>query len=365
MSGHQFVFPPPPPPPPPPPQSTPNHTKQGQPPTVQGVGYHGRGNRGDRPFRGRGRGNDRGGFRGGHDGDVGRSASQRNEGHFSFGYSPHGSGTAGGYPLPEYPPVQQPQYPANFESGYGHQTSHYPPAFAPPAPNRGYNDGPPKPLVFDGSWQNTNYTHKPPAYDVSYPHQELQNFNARPARPNHKVKPVVAGPPIHIAFQGDYKGVYQQAPFPAQAHPQPYQNQPNSYPPAIGLDSQSPFQQTPHATLFPNTRDPSNPSTGNRNRGQKRGHYDAFGRSRSSNPKTNAKSQVAPSVPSFGIPLPVKPPAPQETGRKSRKKKRRHNQLGLTPKTVEYESSEEEENDADEEAKLAAEAGIPGIESEQ
>jgi hypothetical protein len=69
------------------------------------------------------------------------------------------------------------------------------------------------------------------------------------------------------------------------------------------------------------------------------------------------KTQVAPSVPSFGIPLPVKPPAPVETGRK-RKKKRRHNQLGLTPKTVEHESSEEEGNDIDEEAKLAVAAGI-------
>lgn len=69
---------------------------------------------------------------------------------------------------------------------------------------------------------------------------------------------------------------------------------------------------------------------------------------------------MAPAVPSFGIPLPVKPPTPQETGRR-KKKKRRHNQLGLTPKTVEYESSEEEENDVDEEIKLAAAAGLPDL----
>jgi hypothetical protein len=76
------------------------------------------------------------------------------------------------------------------------------------------------------------------------------------------------------------------------------------------------------------------------------------------------KTQVAPAVPSFGIPLPLKPPAPLETGRK-RKKKRRHNQLGLTPKTLEHESSEEEGNDIDEEAKLAVAAGFVGSEPQQ
>lgn len=51
----------------------------------------------------------------------------------------------------------------------------------------------------------------------------------------------------------------------------------------------------------------------------------------------------------------MKPPVSQERSRKPRKKKRKHNQLGLTPKTVEHESSEEEEeDDVDEESKLAA-----------
>lgn len=65
-------------------------------------------------------------------------------------------------------------------------------------------------------------------------------------------------------------------------------------------------------------------------------------------------TQVAPAVPSFGNPLPVKPPAPQiETKKAKKKKKRRVNQLGLTPKTVEHASSSEED-DIDEELKLAA-----------
>ena len=55
----------------------------------------------------------------------------------------------------------------------------------------------------------------------------------------------------------------------------------------------------------------------------------------------------------------MKPPAPQEMARRPKKKKRRHNQLGLTPKTLEHESSEEEENDVDEETKLAVAVGLP------
>lgn len=91
---------------------------------------------------------------------------------------------------------------------------------------------------------------------------------------------------------------------------------------------------------------------GNRGRGQKRGYREAFGRQRNHNPRP----QAAPAVPSFGgtLPLPVKPPAAQDHARKPRKKKRKHNQLGLTPKAEEHESSEEEEDDADEESRLAA-----------
>lgn len=50
----------------------------------------------------------------------------------------------------------------------------------------------------------------------------------------------------------------------------------------------------------------------------------------------------------------MKPPALYENTRKPRKKKRKHNQLGLTPKAEEHESSEEEEDDVNEEARLAA-----------
>ena len=70
---------------------------------------------------------------------------------------------------------------------------------------------------------------------------------------------------------------------------------------------------------------------------------------------------MAPAVPSFGIPLPTKPPVPEAEVRKpKKKKKRRVNQLGLTPKTEDHVSSSEEEDEIDEEAKLARSAGVIG-----
>jgi len=68
------------------------------------------------------------------------------------------------------------------------------------------------------------------------------------------------------------------------------------------------------------------------------------------------KFQVAPAVPSFGFALPTAPdltlpPKPLAAGetndKKRKKKKRKTNQLGLTPKGDQHESSDE---DIDEEA---------------
>lgn len=81
---------------------------------------------------------------------------------------------------------------------------------------------------------------------------------------------------------------------------------------------------------------------------QKRDHSSAFNKPQSTTPRTPA----APAVPSFGNPLPSKPPPAADATRKPKKRKRKHNQLGLTPKTEDHESSEEEE-EADEESKLA------------
>ncbi|KAJ5430928.1 Zinc finger CCCH-type [Penicillium cf. griseofulvum] len=87
---------------------------------------------------------------------------------------------------------------------------------------------------------------------------------------------------------------------------------------------------------------------------QKRDHSSAFNKPQTTAPRTPA----APAVPSFGNPLPSKPPpaADSTTNRKAKKRKRKHNQLGLTPHTEEHESSEEEA-DEDEESKLAQSGG--------
>lgn len=85
---------------------------------------------------------------------------------------------------------------------------------------------------------------------------------------------------------------------------------------------------------------------------QKRDHASAFTKPQSTVPRPAA----APAVPSFGNPLPSKPPpAADATGnRKTKKRKRKHNQLGLTPNADDHESSEEDEAEgADEESKLA------------
>ncbi|KAJ5491508.1 hypothetical protein N7539_003075 [Penicillium diatomitis] len=89
----------------------------------------------------------------------------------------------------------------------------------------------------------------------------------------------------------------------------------------------------------------------------KRDHTTAFNKPQNTVPRTPA----APAVPSFGNPLPSKPPPVADATRKNKKRKRKHNQLGLTPKTDDHESSEEEE-EVDEEAKLAqtgADAAAP------
>jgi hypothetical protein len=70
----------------------------------------------------------------------------------------------------------------------------------------------------------------------------------------------------------------------------------------------------------------------------------------SAQPRTTAP----PCVPAYGTPLPSITSGAADKAPEPLKKKRKYNQLGLTPKTEDHESSEE---DIDEEAKLAAAIG--------
>lgn len=69
------------------------------------------------------------------------------------------------------------------------------------------------------------------------------------------------------------------------------------------------------------------------------------------------EGRAAPAVPSFGLslPAPIQSPRSQSTADEPRSKKRKYNQLGLTPSTEIRESSEEQEDvDDNEEGKLAS-----------
>lgn len=111
----------------------------------------------------------------------------------------------------------------------------------------------------------------------------------------------------------------------------------------------------PGSTTYQNPVPHAHPQGNNyqNQHGHKRRYSSTFEKPTSQGPRPTA----SPAVPSFGVPLPAKPPQPVETSRQGqKKKKRKFNQLGLTPKTDEHESSDEED-DADEENRLASAAG--------
>ena len=64
-----------------------------------------------------------------------------------------------------------------------------------------------------------------------------------------------------------------------------------------------------------------------------------------------SKGKAPPAVPSFGFSLPVAPSPTRSDANPFPGKKRKHNQLGLTPQAEEHESSED---DVDEESRLGA-----------
>lgn len=369
MNAHQFIFPPP-PPPPPPIQATSNQVNHAGPPNGHKYGHNNRGNRADRGYRGsrgsRGRGQSasKRGLRGA---DFGASTIPAPPGYTpqnNSPFSPHDvhkpptNRPGSSYPLPEYPPVQQPQYPTNF-SNYGRSASTFPAAsIASPSPvPEYYNNNTPGQLQFhNGQPQNAPYNYSSRNQNTShYPHGP-QQYSSTPSRPEHSNNPQLMGPPLRMGFNNVYSAANQQPQSPSQILPSranPFQHGTRPFMrPSFPTNSPSISSSTRHNS--------PNPFSDNRSRGQRR-HNDASGGQR----RFNTKTQVAPAVPSFGNPLPVKPPAPQEMARRPKKKKRRHNQLGLTPKTLEHESSEEEENDVDEETKLAVAVGLPDSAREQ
>jgi len=267
------------------------------------------------------------------------------------GYRPHQNTTysqhvhtdaSTSYPLPEYPREQQPQYHPQ-QNGF------------PPYPPQG------------------NYSQQVP-YEVAQPHMnQLYNSSLSPqpyahgygplsygapqipfqAPPN---QPPIMAPPIRMGFESGHSQGFQPEPYGAQIHGQPEDGRRMGRNPRYYDHSPPGGQRNPNHQKQ-NRNPSSNHVNNNRLQTPKRGT--AIPLHRPANSST--RPQAAPAVPSFGIPLPLKPPAPNDHGKTSRKKKRKHNLLGLTPKADVHESSEEEE-DADEEANLAAAAGAGGRE---
>ena len=339
MSSQPFSFPPP-PPPPQVPQSYPAYHATQQ-------AHRGYGNRNASNGRGgwrRGRGYTQGPPKGGNfmssNSMQGRESypvveNRQNVGHGAF----EAEQRHNGHQPPNYPAVQVPQYPYIFDlrQDYGHRVAEPPIEQLHPHQSHVHNASSSYGYPIHGS-QSTDW-----------------NLQGRGTSSHilidliHKITSI--GPPTRTDF--DNNGW----PLQHQSFPQPQaSNPPFVRPPPNGIISA--HQQNPFPNIQNGFHKPSKSFPSHRGRGNKRGHGDAFGTPRHQNPR----SQVAPAVPSFGgaLPLPAKPPAPQDHGKRPRKKKRKHNQLGLTPKTEEHESSEEEEDDVDEEAKLAAAAASSG-----
>lgn len=314
MSSQGFSFPPPPPPPPqqqqPPQSSIPSGPPQ--------YGYGSYGQRGGRGAGGHNRGRGRGfGNRGGRGGSF---------------VTHHANHT------PTY---------SSTPSSFGYGSINYT-GFTPQSQPTGSCNNPSPHIASLGS--------------PSFQHQSNTSSYASPQR--FSQPPVVLGSPYQP--QPSYDTAYAPSnaqsslPYPPVMHstqhtPQPVQAPMMSPPMRWGFEASPPTgtfasprrsnQWTPRQS---STHQNQSSSNGNSMKhGGKRDHASAFG----GKPPTVAPSVPAPPpVPSFGNPLPVKPP-PAVDAANPRKKNRKHNQLGLTPKTEDHESSEED--DVDEESRLA------------
>jgi len=352
MSGQPFTFPPP---PPAPPQVSQSYAAYSQP--QQGShGYGARQNRGGRGRWDHARGGNRGGSRGGsfgsshvtssHGGYPMGNTRQLGSQNAEFG-TQHASQEQDGYPLPNYPPVQLPQYPPNIRQDYGQQTSNFTQNSSSQHSQMRYpSHDQHTQQYYSGQQPCPPHGYGSPANGVHSAAQSPPRMSSQPQNFNgFASQPEPMGAAMRMGFQDDRQSHHSQTlPQPTSSGTIPFPNgSPNS--------NDSAYQNNDFQNFQHGSRGFQNPFPGHRGRGQKRGYGEAFGRSK-------PRPQAPPAVPSFGsaLSLPVKPPAPQDHSRKSRKKKRKHNQLGLTPKAEEHESSEEEEDDVDEESKLAAAA---------
>ncbi|EER28616.1 Zinc finger CCCH type domain containing protein [Coccidioides posadasii C735 delta SOWgp] len=315
MAPGGFSFPPPPPPPPSPAAPAINSFQGAQPQSSRGRGGRGAGSH----HRGRGRGTGHVGGRGGY--IAGPPAANYGP---PQSYPYHASNN----PPSQYnmPGAQRPAtYPAR-AYGQPHATAQFPPPQSP--------YGSPVSPQFPTHHQARH----PPPPSSGYPPQMHSPLIQPPHAPGPG-PPAVMSPPMrwgfdHAGTPGAYPPQQNYTPAPPHAQPrQPHERQ-------GGYRQQRGFNASHASGPYP-----SNDKS--QSRMNKRPHSAAF---------TSKQDETRPTaplpVPSFGNPLPSKPPAAVDATRKPKKKRRKYNQLGLTPKAEEHESSEDED-DVDEETKLA------------
>ncbi|KAL8821496.1 MAG: hypothetical protein Q9223_000462 [Gallowayella weberi] len=332
MSANSFLFPPP----PPPPQASYLES------TLPGNTYpRGRGDRiWERGSRGRGRGNNQRSLRGGP------HCHEQSSSHPAGPGVSDGTQHGGSYPLPNYPSAQQPHYPADPHNIYSSPHTSYVPVAPPSNPHQTNTYHLPnyqavQPHAAPHPYNSLNYNSQAQQYPYQLPIEHPPHSSNRFASP-----PVTVGPPIRMGF-GAQHGI--------DSRPMPHAHQ-GSFNQMKGrqLSGKRPPHQKTSSYGHQSGRHRS-PSWQRGGRGPyiKGGNADCVGAFEGSTRKT----QVAPAVPSFGNPLPLKPPAPEpETKKPKKKRKRRVNQLGLTPNADEHVSSSEEE-EVDEELRLATTNG--------
>ncbi|KAL8799965.1 MAG: hypothetical protein Q9182_005502 [Xanthomendoza sp. 2 TL-2023] len=330
MSANSFSFPPPPPPPrasylEPPPGNT--YTR-------------GRGDRRwERGSRARGRGNSQRSLRG-----ATHCHEQSSLHPAGPGFS-DGNQLGGSYPLPNYPSVQQPQYSADPHNIYNSPHPSYVPVAPPSNPHQtntyhlpNYQAVQPHPAPHP--YNSLNYNAQAQQYPYQLPVEHPPHSSSRFASP-----PVTVGPPIRMGF-GSQHGIGSRPML------QPHHGNFNQMKGRQLSGKRPPHQKNTYGHQSGRQRSPNRQRDG-REPHDKGGNADYLGAFQGSTRRT----QVAPAVPSFGNPLPLKPPAPEpETKKPKKKRKRRVNQLGLTPNADEHVSSSEEE-EVDEELRLATTNG--------
>lgn len=258
------------------------------------------------------------------------------------------------YSLPQYPPGQQLHYPAYSTAPIAQPAS---------GVNIGveYCENTQRQAQFYNVQQNgTPYNYNFPNQNNSYnPQQAPQYVSVVPLQEN-QYPTMLRGPPIRTGFDANnYTAGDQHVQVQHQVQPHPISSGLHHLQHSSGFIMPPSVQATSQTRLNDPRYDSPKPYSDPRDRGQKRQHDGIAGQRRhKSKASAEIKTKVAPAVPSFGIPLPVSLPPSQEPEERPKKKKRRHNQLGLTPKSLEHESSEDD-NDVDEEFKLANAAGLP------